>query len=65
MTDMVLRFLNAVTCTRPLCYSDYNEVVGLLESVKLEFYRRMVANYEDSKIIVNGDVYLFNEEGLT
>jgi hypothetical protein len=38
-------------------YSDFNEVVGVLESVKLEFYRRMVAPYEDQKIKENGDVY--------
>ena len=38
-------------------YSDYNEIVGVLESAKLEFYRRMVAEYEDEKIAANGDVY--------
>jgi hypothetical protein len=29
----------------------------VLESVKLEFYRRKVAPYEEHKRIVNGDVY--------
>lgn len=38
-------------------YSDYNEVVGVLECAKLELYRRMVAPYEDTKIAENGDVY--------
>lgn len=38
-------------------YSDYNSVVGVLESAKLEFYRRAVAKYEDVKIKENGDVY--------
>lgn len=38
-------------------YHDYNEVVGVLESVKLEFYRRSVVPYEDKKIGENGDVY--------
>ena len=38
-------------------YSDYNEVVGVLESVKLEMYRRLVSTYEDSKIEENGDVF--------
>jgi hypothetical protein len=39
------------------CYADYNEVIGILESVKLEFFRRAVAPYEDQKIAINGDVY--------
>ncbi len=38
-------------------YAGYNEVVGVLECVKLEMYRRMVAPYEDKKCVVNGDVY--------
>lgn len=38
-------------------YSDYNSVVGVLESAKLEFYRRAVSVYEDKKIKENGDVY--------
>jgi hypothetical protein len=38
-------------------YADYNTVVGVLESAKLEFYRRAVAKYEDQKIKENGDVY--------
>jgi hypothetical protein len=38
-------------------YHGYNEVMGMLESCKLEYYRRAVAPYEDSKIYENGDVY--------
>lgn len=38
-------------------YSDYNAVIGALESCKLEFYRRAVSVYEDEKIKSNGDVY--------
>ena len=30
---------------------------GALESAKLEFYRRVVAPYEDEKMNLNGDVY--------
>lgn len=37
-------------------YADYNEVIGMLESCKLEFYRRHVSPYEDKKIQQNGDV---------
>ena len=38
-------------------YTNYNEVVGVLECAKLEFYRRKAAPYEDTKIVSNGDVY--------
>lgn len=39
-------------------YTAYNEVIGVLESVKLELYRRHIAPYEDYKKDENGDVYL-------
>jgi len=39
------------------CYARFNELVGMLECAKLEFYRRVIAPYEDAKIIKNGDVY--------
>jgi len=42
----------------PTCYQTYNDMVGVLESSKLELYRRLIADYEDSKIAANGDVYL-------
>lgn len=38
-------------------YQHYAEVVMTLECAKLEFYRRMLAPYEDNKIKENGDVY--------
>lgn len=38
-------------------YKDFNELIGALESAKLEFYRRKVAPYEDTKIGQQGDVY--------
>lgn len=37
-------------------YIAFNAVIGALESCKLEFYRRTVASYEDTKIRENGDV---------
>jgi hypothetical protein len=40
-----------------ICYDTFNDVVGALEGAKLEFYRRVVAPYEDDKIKKNGDVY--------
>jgi hypothetical protein len=41
----------------PAGYADMARVLGCLESVKLEFYRRFAAPYEDKKAAENGDVY--------
>lgn len=38
-------------------YMVINDIVGALECAKLEFYRRLAAPYEDTKIAENGDVY--------
>lgn len=38
-------------------YQGINDIVGALEGCKLEFYRRVVAPYEDEKIATNGDVF--------
>lgn len=38
-------------------YTHINEVIGVLECAKLEFYRRVAVPYEDKKIEENGDVY--------
>ena len=47
---------------QPVGYAAYNEVIGVLECVKLELYRRCVAPYEDVKCAENGDVYGHNKE---
>ena len=38
-------------------YQTLNEIMGVLECVKQEFYRRVVAPYEQEKMKTNGDVY--------
>lgn len=38
-------------------YQTINDILGALEGAKLEFYRRVAAPYEDTKIAENGDVY--------
>jgi hypothetical protein len=38
-------------------YQQINDVLGALEGAKLEFYRRIVVDYEDGKIKEHGDVY--------
>jgi len=37
-------------------YSDHNEVVGVLNCIMLEFYRRKTSPYEDLKIGEEGDL---------
>jgi hypothetical protein len=37
-------------------YTQANELIGVLECVKQEFYRRKVAPLEDAKIAENGDL---------
>lgn len=40
----------------PVRYFQINKAIGVLECVKLEFYRRVAAPYEDKKIKESGDV---------
>jgi hypothetical protein len=50
---IVTRILKGVY---PPKYFNYNRAIGVLECIKLEFYRRMVGPYEDTKIKESGDV---------
>jgi hypothetical protein len=38
-------------------YANLNEVIGVLECVKQEYYRRVISVYENIKMKENGDVY--------
>lgn len=42
---------------RGTSYNILNEIVGVLECAKQEFYRRVISKYEDGKIKSNGDVF--------
>lgn len=55
ITKMCLRYLRGGL--EPHTYTDLNTIIGVLECVKLEFYRRVVICYEDEKIKEHGDVY--------
>lgn len=37
-------------------YQTYNDIIGVLDCVKMEFYRRVISPYEDKKILQNKDV---------
>jgi len=42
---------------RGLSYAALAEATGVVETAKLELYRRIAAPYEDGKIAENGDAY--------
>ena len=42
-------------------YQTYNDIMGALEGVKQEFYRRKAAPYEDKKIAENGDINFYQQ----
>lgn len=56
-----LNYIITVICNDYLSYraekyQTYNDIIGVLECAKMEYYRRKVAPYEDDKIKENGDV---------
>jgi hypothetical protein len=58
ITTILHTFIEKQGCN----YSNLNNVIGLLECIKQEYYRRIVADYEDKKIEENGDIYYKDEE---
>lgn len=54
ITKLLKETLKAEGCRKS--YAQQNEIIGMLESCKLEWYRREVAPYEEEKIKQNGDV---------
>ena len=54
---MISLMAKAYIDAKGLRYEHLNAVVGALDSAKAEFQRRVVAPYEDKKIVENGDVY--------
>jgi hypothetical protein len=52
ITSIIKKYLNI----KGENYTHYNDIMGVLEGAKLEFYRRSISAYEDIKIIENGDL---------
>jgi hypothetical protein len=46
-------------------YTKFNELLGVMEAAKQEFYRRVVVPYEDKKLEKNGDVYNYERIAIT
>lgn len=57
----ITTILNDYMNAKGLKYQTINDIVGALESSKLEFYRRIAVPYEHDKLIQNGDVYTKNK----
>ena len=53
----ISQLLNDFVAMKGLSYATINEVVGAVESAKLEFYRRVAAPYETLKACQNGEVF--------
>ncbi len=52
VTTLLLQYLK----DKGTSYATFNEILGVLNAVNQEFYRRWVAPYEDQKIQENGDI---------
>lgn len=52
ITSICLDYLDVL----PPSYRAMNEIIGVLECVKQEFYRRVVVPYKEQKILENGDI---------
>lgn len=53
ITMNLIRYMS----NKPHNYQTFNDILGVLEGVKQEIYRRKIAPYEDLKIKENGDVF--------
>lgn len=53
---IITRTILTYIARKGLSYTHLNDVVGVLDSAKAEFQRRLVGPYEDRKIAENGDV---------
>ena len=51
------RILREYLDERGTSYATMNDIIGALEACKLEFYRRVIVPYEETKRDANGDVY--------
>lgn len=57
ITTTILKYLERKEHNKQTCYADWNEIMGVLECIKQEIYRRKIAPYEDKKCKENGDVF--------
>lgn len=54
----ITKMLLSIVKSKGESYSLYNTLIGVLECVKHELYRKQVSLYEDKKIKENGEIKL-------
>jgi len=57
----VTELLNQTIMGNEPRYHKINTVLGILEAVKLELYRRLGGPYEDTAIVKNGDIKAYSQ----
>ena len=58
---VISSILNGYIEKKGISYSTFNEIMGILECIKQEIYRRQISPYEDKKINENGDIFTIGE----
>ena len=53
ITQLLLDYIR----NNKISYQKCNDIIGVLECCKQEFYRRKIIEYENTKMKDNGDVY--------
>lgn len=54
----ICRLLNRYVRNKRISYATLNEAMGALTGAELEFYRRVVVPYEETKRQENGDIFV-------
>lgn len=54
---IITHILHTFIEKKPWSYSNFNSIIGVLECIKQEYYRRIIVKYEEKKIEENGDIY--------
>ena len=61
MNYAITALIHTIVAETGESYATYNAMIGMLESAKLELYRKMVSPYEDQKEFENGPVQIPNQ----
>ena len=61
---LIAQAISVYMNSHPQRYQTMNDIMGALSGAQMEFYRRVVAPYEDKCIVKNGDVdgYPYNPQ---
>jgi len=59
---VITRICHNYITDNKLCYRTLNEVIGVLESAKMELYRQVVGPYESKKKSLNGNISKLDKE---